>query len=553
MKSLSFLTLFFSFAIASFAQIQLSGLDLSKTHINEPVSIAIARNSPDSKDSLFITLTLQMEEHVHIYSAESLFFKVAILKNDGLGDALIRLPEPKPFTNFDKTVTSVFVNGQKIIIKLPMVSPDWSLGGTVQSQACDSHMCYTPRKIAFTATSKGDLSAAPEAAAASSMAVLSGTTPAEAMKLLDDFKVIGSTGGFLNAAKFSDFLIDPSGNKNNKTGGFEGKGVLLIILLILIGGIALNLTPCVLPMLPITIAILGAGAQAKSHGRGMFIGAVYGLSMALTYGLLGLVVVLTGAQFGVINSSPVFNIVISLVFLVMSLAMFDIIQVDFTRFRKGGNPQEKQGKVLTVFFMGIVASILAGACVAPVVISVVLYSGSLYAKGDLVGLFLPFLLGVGMALPWPFAAAGLSFLPKPGKWMVWVKYVFGVLILGMALYYGYLGVNLFWTHNASNAQDLAGTVKSRESDLPWTHSLGEGLQKARNENKPVFIDFWASWCKNCTAMEATTFRDPEVRKLLTKFVLVKYQAEKPEEPATKRLLDRFGVVGLPTYVVLAPK
>jgi thiol:disulfide interchange protein len=333
----------------------------------------------------------------------------------------------------------------------------------------------------------------------------------------------------------------------------EKKGLWLVILLILIGGIALNLTPCVLPMGPITVAIIGAGAQAGSGKRGMLVGGIYGLAMALTYGLLGVFVVLTGTRFGVINASPLFNVIIAAIFVLMALAMFDIIQVDFTRFRKTGGLPSERGRIFAVFFMGIIASLLAGACVAPVVISVVIYAGTLYAGGNPVGLLLPFLLGIGMALPWPFAGAGLSFLPKPGKWMVWIKYVFGVFILGMAFYYGYLGVSLFREQTAAKTTRPSEAAQLSPTDLPWHHSLVEGLEKAEVENKPVFIDFWATWCKNCKAMDASTFRDPGVKNLLAKYVLIKYQAERPDDPATRRVLDHFGVVGLPTYVILAPK
>ena len=200
--------------------------------------------------------------------------------------------------------------------------------------------------------------------------------------------------------------------------------------------------------------------------------------------------------------------------------------------------------------MGIVASLLAGACVAPVVISVVLYAGTLFVNGNPAGLALPFLLGVGMALPWPFAGAGLSFLPKPGKWMVWVKYVFGIFILAMALYYGATGVRLYREGTTSKTAPVNETTPTA---LPWLTSLEEGLRKANIENKPVFIDFWATWCKNCKAMDATTFRDKKVEELFGRYILVKYQAERPDEPSTKELLDRFGVVGLPTYVVLEGK
>ena len=93
--------------------------------------------------------------------------------------------------------------------------------------------------------------------------------------------------------------------------------------------------------------------------------------------------------------------------------------------------------------MGAVAALLAGACVAPVVIQVVLFSSDLYATGTRVALALPFVLGLGMAIPWPFAGAGMAALPKPGAWMVRVKQAFGVVILATAAYYGHLAYTLF--------------------------------------------------------------------------------------------------------------
>ena len=105
------------------------------------------------------------------------------------------------------------------------------------------------------------------------------------------------------------------------------------LLLIVLGGAGLNLTPCVLPLIPINLAIIGAGARASSRRRGFALGATYGLGMALVYGVLGLVVVLTGSKFGTLNSSAWFNVGIAVVFLIMSLAMFDLVNVDFSRFQ----------------------------------------------------------------------------------------------------------------------------------------------------------------------------------------------------------------------------
>src|ERR1019366_2132920 len=85
-------------------------------------------------------------------------------------------------------------------------------------------------------------------------------------------------------------------------GMFDGRGPLMILLLVLVGGLALNLTPCVLPMIPINLAIIGAGAQAGSRSRGFMLGTAYGAAMALVYGAIGLVVILTAGTFGTINS-----------------------------------------------------------------------------------------------------------------------------------------------------------------------------------------------------------------------------------------------------------
>ena len=115
-------------------------------------------------------------------------------------------------------------------------------------------------------------------------------------------------------------------------GLFEGRGPLAVLLIVLLGGLALNLTPCVLPMIPINLAIIGAGAQAGSRRRGFLLGLTYGGAMAAVYGVLGLVVVLTASTFGTINASPWFNLGIAVLFVALALAMFDVFEIDFSRF-----------------------------------------------------------------------------------------------------------------------------------------------------------------------------------------------------------------------------
>jgi len=373
---------------------------------------------------------------------------------------------------------------------------------------------------------------------------------AEIENMLNRFVVADVAAGYLPTKELIGFLENATSAENTSTNNFADMNIWLMVLFVLVGGLALNLTPCVLPMIPVTIAILGAGTQAESKGRGFLIGGTYGLGMMLAYGALGLIVVLTGSQFGAINSSPWFNIIIATIFIILALAMFDVFPIDFTRFRSGKMPGKKggMGKFITVFVLGAIAAVLAGACVAPVLISVILYSTNLYAGGNPAGLLLPFLLGAGMALPWPFAGAGLSFLPKPGKWMDWIRYAFGIIILLIALYYGHTGIKLFQAQSPSYAKE---TIE--EGELEWLHSLPQALQEAQKEEKPVLIDFWATWCKNCSAMDATTFKDEKVKKATENFILVKYQAEDLKKPPTKEILDYFGIIGLPSYVVLIPK
>src|SRR4029077_12722277 len=137
----------------------------------------------------------------------------------------------------------------------------------------------------------------------------------------------------------------------------EDRGPLAILLLVFVGGLALNLTPCVLPMIPINLAIIGAGSQAGSRGRGFLLGGAYGAAMAVVYGVLGLVVILTAGTFGTINASPWFNIGIAVLFVVLGLAMFDVIAIDFSRYASGFQTADKsRGTLLLAFSMGAVAA-----------------------------------------------------------------------------------------------------------------------------------------------------------------------------------------------------
>ena len=482
--------------------------------------------------------------------------------------------QPQPLAVFEHE----FVTGAELALAADVPTGDLVIPGRLRYQACDDRVCFAPQtatfewKIRVTPTgtaatasahgailaqlAEGRLTQPGAAPTARSIAPVGKAAPAaptstdaDVLATLDRFTVLGTTGGYLPAGEFTTFVRDAEQGVQQQS-LLEGKGPIAILLIVLLGGLALNLTPCVLPMVPINLAIIGAGAQAGSRQRGFLLGLVYGAAMALVYGVLGLVVILTAGTFGTINASPWFNLGIAVLFVVLALAMFDVILIDFSNLARGPDTQGRRGSFPLAFTMGAVAALLAGACVAPVVIQVVLFSSSLYAGGTTIALALPFVLGLGMAIPWPLAGAGMAWLPRPGAWMVRVKQVMGVLILATAAYYGYLAYTLF-ENRWVDASEVSKSVQDKLQE-GWTASLGEGLALAEREQRPVLIDFWATWCKNCLTMDSTTFEDPTVKAALDRYVKVKVQAEDPEEEPARSLLARFKAVGLPTYVILRP-
>ena len=334
--------------------------------------------------------------------------------------------------------------------------------------------------------------------------------------------------GYLKPAEFIAFLENrPAGRS------LEDHSLLVILFLVLLGGLAANLTPCVLPLVPINLVLVGRGWRR---------GAAYGLGIALAYGALGIAAALGGMAFGTIQSSPWFSLLVAGVFTVLGLAMSELLFIDFSKYR--GKVVGGKGKTRGlggVFLLGVGAAVLAGACVEPILLATLLLTAKWFAAGKVWSVVLPFILGLGMGLPWPFAAAGLSVLPKPGSWMKWVNRVFALCFFGMAVWYGWLAWKGFRDAHSAGA----GAETTPET-------FGQACAEAQKQGRPVVVDIWATWCKNCLAMEKTTFRDPDVQKALKKgnFVLIRLQAEDPAKLSQIEALKGLDIKGLPAFVIL---
>jgi cytochrome c biogenesis protein CcdA len=466
-----------------------------------------------------------------------------------------------------------FVIGVAFEISLDLEPDTYPIGISLSYQACDDRVCLQPETLELDSTltvvatttpitQTGSplfdeivFTGAPTPVVVAPRPVAVVPTPVQdcdVVAALDRFEIMGTAGGFLGVDDFIEF-IEGAETGTIQTDWFADKGPWLILGAIVLGGIALNLTPCVLPLIPINLAIIGAGAQSGSRRRGFALGGTYGIAMAAVYGALGLIVILTTATFGAINSTIWFNVAIAALFVVLGLAMFDVLHVDFSKWQGKFDAagMGKKGSFALAFGMGGISALLAGACVAPVVIQVIVYASDQYAKGSTLALALPFFLGFGMAIPWPFAGAGLSLLPKPGMWMVRVKQLMGVFILAFAAYYAYGAWKIFDSTRVD--PDAVAASVQEQLEGGWTASICEGLATAEAENKPVLIDMWATWCKNCLAMDKRTFKDEAVVARLDGYVKIKFQAQDLDVMPAEEMVKRFEGIGLPLYAILRPK
>ena len=535
-------------------------------HVSLPSTPAgLHTNSNKPRDPNLIPIELTVDAPAGVTVEEIVFPEPTDLKQAG---------SEQPLSVFERD----FTIGVVLNVAADVSRGDLAVPATLRYQACDDKQCYFPvrlktgwtvrvvdaaapvkagnaeafGKIAFGRGEKPSEPRVPTLETASGGAIEGSRLPiGEGVKMLDNFALAGSAAGYVGTSDFLQFIRDAEAGVQQK-GMFEGRGPLAILLLVFLGGLALNLTPCVLPMIPINLAIIGAGSQAGSRSRGFVLGSVYGAAMAVVYGVLGLVVILTAGTFGTINSAWWFNAAIAVVFVVLALAMFDVIVIDFSRFSSRFRVSDSsRGSLAVAFTMGGIAAILAGACVAPVVVQVVLLSSNMYAAGTTAALALPFVLGLGMAVPWPIAGAGISALPKPGAWMVRIKQVFGVVILVTAAYYGYQAYALL-SNRWVDASEVSASVEEKLKE-GWHSELASGLTAASQERKPVLIDLWATWCKNCLVMDRTTLASAEVTDALSNYVKIKVQAETFDISPAKEVMQRYNVVGLPTYLILKPK
>ncbi|MFZ0454413.1 MAG: cytochrome c biogenesis protein CcdA [Ignavibacteriaceae bacterium] len=376
---------------------------------------------------------------------------------------------------------------------------------------------------------------------------------------------------------------DNSGNAISST--LQSSGLLLGLIFVFLGGLALNLTPCVYPLIPITIGYFGG--QSEGSTRKLFLmGLMFLLGMSITYSVIGVVTSLTGAVFGSLLQNTFVIIFVALVFVVLSLSMFGVYEFkmpDSLVAKAGG----AKGGLYGAFFMGLTMGIVAAPCIGPFVLGLVTYVA---AKGDpLYGFLMFFVLSLGLGFPYLFLAifsGKIKKLPRAGEWMDGVKHIFGFILLGMALYFlvpilpesfsGYVlpvfmiitAIYLLFVDKLSNNIKVFKIFKisfsvilifvavyflipSEKNSIDWQHYTNNiELTKA---DKPVIIDFYADWCIPCKELEASTFSNSDVIKASKGYLTLKANMTKSLSPQVEALRNKFNIVGVPTVLILNKK
>jgi thiol:disulfide interchange protein DsbD len=369
------------------------------------------------------------------------------------------------------------------------------------------------------------------------------------------------------------------------------RGLPYALIAFFLFGLALNLTPCVYPVVPMTVGFFVA--QGKQKKRAMLqLASYYVLGIAIVFSVLGLISGLAGKQWGFLFQHPWFVIIISIIILCMAASMFGAFEITVPSSLMSLVGKSRQGAIGS-FLMGLTVGVVIAPCAAGIIIGLV----GIVAKLGIVvkGALLFFVMGLGLGLPYLFLAtfSGLmQRLPRSGIWMVWIRKLFGILLVGVAIYFlvpqakqvtnqqgfflGVLGIfgglllgflehgegygRAFKTFRATFGVLLimSGTLLANAAIQPeapgirWLYHTDRSVEDLQAEHKPIFIYFYADWCASCRKLDQRTFRDKRVVAKSDAFNMLKVNCTTPEKKS-KALLQKFKVSGLPTTVLLDSK
>lgn len=466
----------------------------------------------------------------------------------------------------------------------------------IRYQGCkEDSVCYPPQKKKVSlvlAAVSGPVPTAPKqgttvaAAAADTSTAITASTEDSGVKLSETDAItesLKSSGFFLNILTFFGF------------------------------GLLLALTPCVFPMIPILSGIIVGQGEKITPMKGFTLSLAYVVAMALTYAVAGIIAASLNFNLQAASQNVWVISVFSLIFILLALSMFGFYEIQLpsswqTRLSAISDSQQG-GSLAGAFIMGGLSAVIVGPCVAPPLAGALLYISQ--TGNQLLGGLALFALGIGMGAPLlVIGGSAGSFLPRAGMWMEAIKKVFGVLLLGVAIWFIsrvvppvvelylwaallivtaiYMGAldqlkeDASWRRlwkgigiimlvygivlviGASGGsqsvlrplQGIAGISGGgsavAENELPFKPikslaDLQAEVQKASQNGQYVMLDFYADWCISCIEMETYTFPDPEVKSVMSNLVLLRADVTANDDIDTE-LMQKLGIVGPPAIL-----
>ena len=365
-------------------------------------------------------------------------------------------------------------------------------------------------------------------------------------------------------------------------------------------GLLLSLTPCIYPMIPITIGILHRhGKKSLLHN---FLGSgCYAVGLSTTFAILGLLAAFAGASFGGLLSNPLFVLILVGFIGFMSLSMIGLFDMPVPSFMKGNTDltPSRFGPFLSAFFFGILSGTIASPCVSPglaLLLTIVATIGNVFA-----GFLLLFAFGIGMSTPLIIIgtfSTSLQMLPQAGQWMVEIKKLLGFVMLATCFYYlsnimsmttvmwlfvAYLlFAALFYIIDAQKEfNDKTKTIKSligiillaltiftgfkayestnskstvQEIGVNWSKDYDQALKQAKEENKLLLLDFWANHCTICKAIDKKIFDTQTVAQGLDKqIIFAKVDCTSSSNPDCSKLKQKYQVFAQPAILIINPE
>ncbi|MDA8561912.1 protein-disulfide reductase DsbD [Gammaproteobacteria bacterium] len=383
--------------------------------------------------------------------------------------------------------------------------------------------------------------------------------------------------------------------------------IFIVILSFLGLGLLLSFTPCVLPMIPILSGIiLGNRKRNLTTSKSFFLSLSYVLGMSVTYAIAGIVVGLIGSRIQTELQKPIVIYIFSGIFVMLALSLFNVYQLRIPSILQKSlsnlSNQQKSGNYIGVFFMGGISSLIASPCVTPPLVGVLAYIA--HTGNSFIGGTALFFLGLGMGIPLLLIGTSAGkLLPKAGSWMIALEKIMGFamlafaiwmisrvipgqvtlflwscLIIGLSAFTGAfskkdpkffirkgIGIVIFiyglilmvgsFLGNSNPLNPLESVLTKNTQNYKKTNfltvtslkQLNLELIKAKEQKKPVLIDFYADWCQSCIHMERYVLNRPNVQNKLSDFTLLRVDVT-VNNLNDQIIMKKYNVIAPPTFI-----